>query len=66
MSCSYAEGLSEYHDKGKLGVPEKFDGVSDIDDKVRLLTEWVKNAKHIVVHTGQPQIQIHIQIQSAF
>jgi len=52
MSCSYAEGLSEYHDKGKLGVPEKFDGVSDIDDKVRLLTEWVKNAKHIVVHTG--------------
>ena len=34
MSCSYAEGLSEYHDKGKLGLPEKFDVNSDIIGKV--------------------------------
>ena len=52
MSCSYAEGLSEYHDKGKLGIPEKFDGQNEIDEKVNLLTKWVKDAKHIVVHTG--------------
>ena len=36
MSCSYAEGLSEYHDKGKLGLPEKFDVSSDILGKVNL------------------------------
>ena len=52
MSCSYAEGLSEYHDKGKLGLPEKFDVSSDIIGKVTTLTEWVRKARHIVVHTG--------------
>ena len=52
MSCSYAEGLSEYHDKGKLGIPEKFDGQNDILEKVKILTEWVSKANHIVVHTG--------------
>ena len=53
MSCSYAEGLSEYHDKGKLGLPEKFDVQNEINEKVKIFTEWVKNAKHIVVHTGK-------------
>jgi len=52
MSCSYAEGLSEYHDKGKLGLPEKFDNQNEIDTKVNLLAEWISKAKHIVVHTG--------------
>jgi len=52
MSCSYAEGLSEYHDKGKLGLPEKFDNQSEIDTKVNLLADWIAAAKHIVVHTG--------------
>eukprot|EP00092_Neocalanus_flemingeri_P021075 GFUD01022834.1.p1 GENE.GFUD01022834.1~~GFUD01022834.1.p1 ORF type:complete len:544 (+),score=184.86 GFUD01022834.1:45-1676(+) len=52
MSCSYAEGLSEYHDKGKLGLPEKFDSSSDIETKVNLLADWMAKAKHIIVHTG--------------
>ena len=52
MSCSYAEGLSEYHDKGKLGLPEKFDLEDEIKDKVETLTRWIREARHIVVHTG--------------
>ena len=52
MSCSYAEGLSEYHDKGKLGLPEKFDLEDEIRDKVETLTRWIREARHIVVHTG--------------
>jgi len=52
MSCSYAEGLSEYHDKGKLGLPEKFDNQNEIDTKVNLLADWISKSKHIVVHTG--------------
>ena len=50
MSCSYAEGLSEYHDKGKLGLPEKFDLEDEIRDKVETLTQWIREARHIVVH----------------
>lgn len=52
MSCNYAEGLSEYHDKGKLGLPEKFDPKTEVEMKVDKLTEWVKAAKHVVVYTG--------------
>ena len=58
MSCSYAEGLSEYHDKGKLGLPEKFDGEATILEKVNTLTEWIRNAKHVVVHTGRSMSQV--------
>ena len=53
MSCSYAEGLSEYHDKGKLGLPERFDQEAEIRDKVETLTQWIREARHIVVHTGK-------------
>ena len=62
MSCSYAEGLSEYHDKGKLGLPEKFDVENEIIEKVNILTELVKNAKHIVVHTGRRNNFLRSQI----
>lgn len=58
MSCSYAEGLSEYHDKGKLGLPEKFDLEEEIRDKVETLTKWIREARHIVVHTGGFEVQI--------
>ena len=52
MSCNYAEGLSEYHDKGKLGLPEKFDSSAEVEEKVALLTDLVRKAQHIVVYTG--------------
>jgi len=52
MSCSYADGLSEYHDKGKLGLPETFDGPDVVETKVSQLASWVASARHVVVYTG--------------
>ncbi|XP_066143133.1 NAD-dependent protein deacetylase Sirt6 [Euwallacea fornicatus] len=52
MSCNYAEGLSEYEDKGVLGLPEKFDSEASVTNKCLQLIKWIKEAKHVVVHTG--------------
>ncbi|XP_076067784.1 sirtuin 6 [Oratosquilla oratoria] len=52
MSCNYAEGLSYYENKGKLGLPEKFDTVEEIEQKVKLLATWIKESQHTVFHTG--------------
>ncbi|CAG9772577.1 unnamed protein product [Ceutorhynchus assimilis] len=52
MSCNYAEGLSEYEDKGVLGVPEKFDSEDEVQEKSLLLAKWIGEASHVVVHTG--------------
>lgn len=52
MSCNYAEGLSPYHNKGKLGLKEKFDSKEIVGSKVIQLAEWISTAKHTVIHTG--------------
>nr|CAH7744604.1 unnamed protein product [Callosobruchus chinensis] len=52
MSCNYADGLSHYENKGILGTPEKFDNEEKVDEKCAVLAEWIKNSKHVVVHTG--------------
>lgn len=52
MSCNYAEGLSDYHDKGILGVAERFDTDEVVNQKCRQLADWMLTAKRVVVHTG--------------
>ncbi|BES93354.1 chromatin regulatory protein sir2 [Nesidiocoris tenuis] len=52
MSCSYADGLSPYDDKGVLGIDEVFDSAEKIKEKAHKLAEWIKAAKHVVFHTG--------------
>lgn len=52
MSCNYAEGLSPYAHKGKLGLPEKFDSAEEVETKVDTLSDWIRTSRHIVVHTG--------------
>merc|ERR1712013_431460 len=43
---------SKYHDKGKLGLPETFDGPDVAINKVNQLASWVASARHVVVYTG--------------
>ena len=52
MSCNYAEGLSPYADKGKLGLPENFDTKEEVLEKVEKLKDWVRESKHTVIYTG--------------
>ncbi|KAG0724467.1 NAD-dependent protein deacetylase Sirt6 [Chionoecetes opilio] len=52
MACSYADGLSKYENKGKLGLPEKFDPAEEVERKAQTLAGWVRESKHTVVHTG--------------
>ncbi|KAK5649412.1 hypothetical protein RI129_000441 [Pyrocoelia pectoralis] len=52
MSCSYADGLSPYDHKGLLGLPEQFDTSDKIEEKCKLLTQWILESRHVVFHTG--------------
>ena len=52
MSCSYAEGLSPYDNKGKLGQPESFDSDDVLEQKVEQLFQWYKQSRHVVFYTG--------------
>ncbi|CAH1980695.1 unnamed protein product [Acanthoscelides obtectus] len=52
MSCNYADGLSHYENKGILGTPEKFENGEKVDEKCAVLADWIKNSKHVVIHTG--------------
>ncbi|XP_044259827.1 NAD-dependent protein deacetylase Sirt6 [Tribolium madens] len=52
MSCNYADGLSPYEHKGVLGAPERFDPPEKVQEKCEILADWIKNARHVVVHTG--------------
>jgi mono-ADP-ribosyltransferase sirtuin 6 len=52
MSCSYAEGLSPYENKGKLGLPESFDPEPVVEEKVDQLFRWLQESRHVVFYTG--------------
>ncbi|XP_058839188.1 NAD-dependent protein deacetylase Sirt6-like [Topomyia yanbarensis] len=52
MSCNYADGLSDYQNKGVLGVPEVFDDDDTVDQKCEQLAKMIQGAEHVVVHTG--------------
>jgi mono-ADP-ribosyltransferase sirtuin 6 len=52
MSCNYADGLSPYENKGVLGAPERFDDDATVQEKCEKLADWIKNARHVVLHTG--------------
>ena len=52
MSVNYAEGLSDYDNKGKCGQPETFDKPEVVDTKVRQLVDLVRSSSFIVFHTG--------------
>ncbi|CAB3378443.1 Hypothetical predicted protein [Cloeon dipterum] len=52
MSSSYADGLSPYEHKGKVGLEEIFDTEEEVQRKIQILASWVKQSKHIVCHTG--------------
>lgn len=52
MSCSYAEGLSPYENKGKLGLKEVFESNESLADKAKQLSKWITSSNHVVVHTG--------------
>ncbi|XP_013780307.1 NAD-dependent protein deacetylase Sirt6-like isoform X1 [Limulus polyphemus] len=52
MSCSYADGLSKYENKGICGLPEVHDQEDDLTIKVIQLVQWIRESKHVVVHTG--------------
>lgn len=52
MSCTYADGLSPYDDKGVLGVAERFDKDEEVNAKCEKLAQLIEASKHVVVHTG--------------
>ncbi|XP_065912938.1 NAD-dependent protein deacylase sirtuin-6-like isoform X2 [Dysidea avara] len=52
MSCDYAAKLSDYRNKGICGVAEQFDTLDKVHEKLDVLCSMIREAKHIVVHTG--------------
>jgi len=52
MSVNYAAGLSDYEHKGKCGQKEFYDTGEEFQEKVGILTDWLRESQHCVVLTG--------------
>lgn len=52
MSAGYAARLSEYTNKGVVGLPESFDSKRQLKLKYGKLIELLRDSKHLVVLTG--------------
>lgn len=59
MSCNYANGLTPYSNKGILGIDEKFDDESTVNEKCAQLAQMILAAKYVVVHTGAGEYSRH-------
>ncbi|CAF1005323.1 unnamed protein product [Adineta ricciae] len=52
MSLSYAESLSYFPHKGKVGMPELTENVEDLQTKLNQLEQMIRQSHHTVVITG--------------
>ncbi|CAJ0581353.1 unnamed protein product, partial [Mesorhabditis spiculigera] len=52
MAVSYADCLSPYEHKGKVGMPELYDPDDVVEAKAAQLAEWIRQAKHTLIITG--------------
>jgi mono-ADP-ribosyltransferase sirtuin 6 len=52
MSINYAEGLSEYPNKGVCGLPEISESLHEIEVKVQQLTHLIRHSKKTVFIVG--------------
>ncbi|KAI1717163.1 sir2 family domain-containing protein [Ditylenchus destructor] len=52
MSLDYAKALSDYEDKGKLGLPEIYDTPEELLTKSKTLANLLRESKCCVVFTG--------------
>mmetsp|Transcript_18546 Transcript_18546/g.25716 ORF Transcript_18546/g.25716 Transcript_18546/m.25716 type:complete len:329 (-) Transcript_18546:652-1638(-) len=52
MSAGYASRLSAYSNKGVCGLPENFDTKRSLDLKLKKISKFIDEARHVVVLTG--------------
>ncbi|XP_054160307.1 NAD-dependent protein deacylase sirtuin-6-like [Oppia nitens] len=52
MSANYANGLSDYDNKGVCGLQEIFESPEEVESKVQLLAKWLAQSKSCVVYCG--------------
>ncbi|UJR31024.1 hypothetical protein I4U23_018533 [Adineta vaga] len=52
MSLSYAESLSYFPHKGKVGMPELTEKTDDLETKLNQLEQMIRQSHHTVVITG--------------
>lgn len=52
MSANYANGLSDYDNKGICGLNEIFDDSESVESKVELLSKWIIQSKCVVIYCG--------------
>eukprot|EP00934_Nitzschia_sp_Nitz4_P005503 Nitzschia sp. Nitz4//scaffold3_size479765//362341//363258//NITZ4_000150-RA/size479765-processed-gene-1.253-mRNA-1//1//CDS//3329550908//5493//frame0 len=52
MSAGYAARLSEYPNKGVVGLPENFDSKRQVKTRISRLAQMIQDAKHVVILTG--------------
>lgn len=52
MSVNYAKGLSEYANKGTVGMPELSETPEALEVKVERLAQMIRDSSHFIVNTG--------------